>query len=114
MGSSRVFRGDCRGAALTNNLFLCHEAVCPDWGQAAYDHNAYAGVEPPEADAAAVVGDPGLVAPGQADVGRDSAAGYRLQAGSPLEGAGAEVPGCGPHDFFDAPIRTPPSIGAAQ
>lgn len=78
-------------------------------------HNVYFGpwVKLPD-DAAAVLADPMLVAPGSGGTGLDSTTGYRLQDDSPCSNAGLP-PGPGERDFAGEPLAEGKGlIGAYQ
>ncbi|WP_130415758.1 NPCBM/NEW2 domain-containing protein [Xylanimonas ulmi] len=117
--TTRPFEDDMKGPReFTNNIVVSPGGSLRTSG-AVYSHNAYwGGITPPAGETGAVLGDPGLVALGSGQTSRDLP-GYRLRAGSPLLGAGAQVAGAevvGPaeRDFFGAPIPATPNIGADQ
>ena len=58
--------------------------------------------------------DPGLTNPGSGKIGRKTADGYRLKAGSVCRGAGKTISGNGGKDFFGGAVSGKASIGAHQ
>ncbi len=108
------------GVRFTNNLFAIDGEARYSFGglkNVVFDHNAFAGrhVRRPH-DAAAVLGDPLLVAPGQGGNGFATTRGYELQAGSPCRRAGTPIADSGGRDFWGNPLPAggAPSIGAHQ
>ena len=73
-----------------------------------FDFNVYYGTMNPPADRHAIDRDPMFVAPGSARMGRESAAGYRLRAGSPAINSGRSIEKDVSRDFFGNSV---PSCG---
>ena len=68
-----------------------------------YDYNVYYGVRPAD-DPHALTGDPLLLKPGNATVGRDTASGYALRKNSPAIGSGRMMENNGGKDFLGTAI----------
>jgi hypothetical protein len=102
-GTVQVFTN----ASYTNNIFYASgqgRFVITRRKPGLLSHNVYFGpwVKLPD-DAAAVLADPMLVAPGTGGAGLDSTAGYRLKDGSPCRDKGLPL-GRGERDFAGNPL----------
>ena len=94
-------------ATYTNNLFYaagCGRFTITKRKPGLLSHNLYYGpwLKLPD-DAAALLADPKLVAPGGGGTGLDSLAGYRPQLDSPCRNTGLPL-GPGEHDFSGSPL----------
>ena len=91
----------------------------PSTGQSAssiFESNVYFGNVAPPADSRALTTNPHFVNPGSGRIGRDTLAGYRLQAGSPAIGAAMSIANNGGRDFWGLPLpaNRPLNRGASQ
>jgi len=106
------------GLRFLNNLFYADGTVGYDFGSigdVSFDHNAFYGDHRNRPlDPHAVLEPPLLVKPGSGGDGVGSLAGYQLQPGSPLRGAGVALSDNGGRDFWGQklPPGTAPAIGA--
>lgn len=95
-----------------NNLLyartLADRIPCGDY----CSHNAFLNLPP--SGSSPLTADPLLAGPLVGGEGMAAANGFKLQEGSPLRGAGTQVPSSGPGDFFGHPIPERPSIGFDQ
>lgn len=82
-----------------------------------FDYNLFYGIHPANepADSNKITTDPMFVNPGTGTIGLASVAGYKLSGKSPCIGAGVELTGHSPIDYWGTPI-TPgkPDIGATE
>jgi hypothetical protein len=83
--------GDYDFAGSTNNFF---------------DYNVFYGNHPAgePSDAHKLTGDPKLVSPGSAGIGRETCGGYRLRWDSPCIDSGVTIPDSGGQDFWGNPV----------
>ncbi len=108
------------GLRFLNNLFYAEGTLTYDFGRitgVSFDHNVFWGHHPNRPpDAHVLLTDPLLVKPGAGADGRESAAGYRLQPGSPLHRAGLPIANNGGRDFWGKklPRDQAPAIGAGE
>lgn len=81
-----------------------------------FDYNAYYGGNTlVQADVHKVTADPKFVDPGSGSIGMNTVGGYKLQAGSPLIGAGIRINDNGGRDYFGNPLyNEAPDIGAHE
>ena len=86
-----------------------------------YENNLFFGFAIlPEGASGSLAGVPELLAPGTGGAGGakgpalDTLSGYRPAPGSPARAAGAAVQDPGGRDFFGQPLKTPPTVGAAE
>jgi hypothetical protein len=109
---------------LRNNIFFAASGngVLTTASTVVYQNNLYAGsaIQTPAGDAAAVMADPKLAAPGTGTSGSaagpafGSLDGYKLGAGSPAINAGVSITGSGGMDFWGDAIVGMPDIGAYE
>jgi Disaggregatase related len=96
----------------TNNVFYGRSAA---WNNNVFDNNAYFGGLAPPVDAHKIVADPLLVGVGTGGNGRGTTDGYKLQAGSPLRGAGIKIAANGGFDFWGTVLPLGlPSVGVYE
>ena len=107
-GSSIVFQNNILVNAGTGTVRAA--------GGCRFERNLYFGAGAIADDAAKVIADPCLRAPGSGRSGMDSVAGYQLRPGSPALGAGVPIPGSGGRDYWGNPVSdsAPPNLGACN
>ncbi|WP_158289524.1 CBM35 domain-containing protein [Paenibacillus flagellatus] len=100
----------------TNNVWYSTSGGSRDFpAKPAFSHNAYYGFTANVTDAHKVTAYPKLTAPGTGGDGLETAAGYKLQPGSPLIDAGTPVAGGAGFDYWGNPLADgKPDIGAHE
>jgi hypothetical protein len=104
------------GIEFRNNIFYAPAAQYDDLTNIVYDHNAYFNHAKPWTDLNGIVSNPLLENPVTGSDGTHTLDGYKLQATSPLIGAGLFIHDDGDLDFWGNPVigNGKPDIGAHQ
>ena len=107
--------GNSGQTSIENNIFYLAKSIPTDDQSAwTYKNNCYYGVTAPGEDTTAVKADPMLVSPNSASIGRNTADGYKLKAGSPCLGRGILESNNGGKDYWGNAVSSTavPNIGA--
>ncbi|NQX64032.1 fibronectin type III domain-containing protein [Paenibacillus qinlingensis] len=102
-------------ATFINNIFYVTGSTETYAALPRFINNAFYGQTAPAQGLSNIVGNPGFVNPGAGGDGMTTVDGYKLNASSPLIGAGRVVANHGVRDFWNNPIYTGlPDIGAFE